>query len=266
MIALDVDGTIAGLDHKVSEITRSAIKAAVESGAIVVIATGRMRRSAVKYAQMCETNGPVISYGGAWSIDSDHVSDIHHERLPESVAGMAIERMRSTEAHINAYIDDEIFVESPSKWAEAYALRMGVQLRTVSSLDQVIADGPTIVMAVDDPEKMTALSTNLRTDLGNGAAVTQTLPRFCEVASSMAQKHVALDRIATSMGISASEVIAAGDGPGDVSMLRWAGHSVSVDGAHADAITEADTIVAGPEQDGIAGLIRDLLSQGKLGA
>ena len=266
MLALDVDGTIAGPDHTVSDVTRAAIREAVDAGVTVVIATGRMRRSAIRYAEMCGVNGPIISYGGALTVAADHVSDLHHERLSQELVGAALERMRSAGAHINVYIDDEIFVENASSWAEGYAGRMSVRLRVVGSLDEVAGYGPTVVMAVDEPCKTAALALELQRGLGSTAAVTHSLPQFCEVASADAVKDVALRRIAEDLGFDATEVIAAGDGLGDVAMLRWAGHGVAVEDAHPDAIAVADTVVPGPERDGVAGLIRDLLSRGKLGA
>jgi hypothetical protein len=164
------------------------------------------------------------------------------------------------------YIDDEIFVESVTAWAEGYAGRMGVRLRAVASLDEVAGSGPTVVMSVDEPGRTEALSVALRGHLGASAAVTHSLPQFCEVASPNAMKDIALRRIAEELGIPAAQTLAAGDGQGDVAMLRWAGLGVAVEGAHPEAMAAADITVPGPERDGVAALIRSLLLRGKLGA
>jgi Cof subfamily protein (haloacid dehalogenase superfamily) len=264
MIALDVDGTIAGPDFTVPPATRDAICEAAEAGAIVTLATGRMRRSALKYAQVCGTNGPVICYQGAVTASPDGASDLRHVRLPQDVVGQALDGMRSQGVHINFFLDDQIYLEDASEWANGYAGRMGVEPRVVKSLDEVAGEGPTVVMGVDKPERITALTATLKTSLNGTATVTHSLPQFCEVASAAAGKDAALKHLAQQLGIAREEVIAAGDGLGDVPMLRWAGLGVSVESAHPEARAAASLIVAGPEHDGIGRLIRELLREGKL--
>ena len=265
MIALDVDGTIAGRDFSVPASTRDAICEAAEAGAVVTLATGRMRRSALKYAQMCGANGPVVCYQGAVTAALDGLSDLRHERLPRTVVEQALGGMRAQKAHINFFLNDEIYVEDASEWAVGYAGRMDVELRVVKSLDEVAGEGPTVVMAVDAPERVTPLVASLKTAFNGTAVVTHSLPQFCEVASAGAGKDAALAHLASHLGISASEVIAAGDGPGDAAMLRWAGLGVAVEGAHPDAVAAAGLTVPGPEHDGVGKLIRSLLREGKLG-
>ena len=265
MIALDVDGTIATADHVVPQAIIDAIRAAMNAGVIVSLVTGRMRRSALKYAQLCAANGPTVSYQGGIITAPDFVTDTYTERLTLSLAASSLGHMRESGAHINCYIDDEIYVENRSDWAVAYAGRMQTELHVVDSLDSVITAGPTIVMAVDKPELITHLAGRLRSKLGTDAAVTQSLPHFCEVASARATKASGLSRVCDEYGIAANEVIAVGDGEGDVSMIQWAGLGVGVDNAHPEVIASADVRINGPDNNGVADLIQKMLRQGKLG-
>ena len=265
MIALDVDGTIAGPDFAVPTTTSDAICEAAEAGAVVTLATGRMRRSALKYARLCGTNGPIICYQGAVTASPDGSSDMRHERLARAVVVCALDEMRAQGVHINFFLDDEIYVEHASTWATGYAGRMGVELNVMKSLDEVADAGPTVVMGVDGPDRIAALTGALRSSLNGTATVTHSLPQFCEVASPAAGKDSALKHLAAQLGIAPAEVIAAGDGQGDAPMLCWAGLGVAVEEAHPDARAAADLIVPGPEHDGVGNLIRKLLREGKLG-
>lgn len=265
LLALDVDGTIATKDYSVPGPIKTAIRDAVNAGVVVSLVTGRMRRSALRYAIECGTNGPTVSYQGAVITAPDHVTDIHTELLDGGVACDALALMRHAGAHINLYQDDEIWVEKKNGWASGYAERMQTELRLVDSLDGPAANGPAVIMAVDEPDRMASLSGLLREAMEGKAAVTRSLPHFCEVASLRATKEAGLQRVCDDYGIDASEVIAVGDGEGDVSMLRWAGLGVVAGEAHAGAAAAADLRINGPEQCGVAGLVHTLLSQGKLG-
>jgi hydroxymethylpyrimidine pyrophosphatase-like HAD family hydrolase len=48
------------------------------------------------------------------------------------------------------------------------------------------------------------------------------------------------------------EVMAFGDMPNDVPMLRWAGHGVAVANAHADVLAAADEVTTGNDDAGVA--------------
>ena len=54
------------------------------------------------------------------------------------------------------------------------------------------------------------------------------------------------------LGITAADVVAFGDMPNDVPMLRWAGLGVAMGNAHPDAIAAADEVTATNADDGVA--------------
>lgn len=265
LLALDIDGTIAGKGYRVPQRTVSAIQDAVDAGVIVSLITGRMRRSALRYAEECATNGPTVSYQGAIITAPDHRTDTHLETLDRPVVAHILEAMRAASAHINVYADDEIWVENKSQWALEYANRMQVDLRLVPSLDAVGSLKPTTVMAVDEPERIAKLVSELRLRIGDRATVTHSLPRFCEVASTRATKSAALETICRDYGIAQEQTIAIGDGEGDMSMVEWADLGVASGDAHPELTTVADLHIAGPDECGVADFIHDLLEQGKLG-
>lgn len=265
MLALDVDGTIALRDYTVPDAIKAAIQEAMATDVIVSLVTGRIRASALRYAEECDVNGPTISHQGAVTTAPDGVTDLHIERLEPQTAGSALSLIREAGAQVSVFADDEIWVEEETDWAAQYAVRMKKELQMNRPLDAVVMDGPIVVMGVDGPERITDLVGTLRSDLGNSATVTRSLPHFCEVTSPNANKAHSLARVCSDYGISADEVIAIGDGAGDASMIEWAGLGVACGDAHLEAAQAADLHIAGPEADGVAHLIHDLLNQGNLG-
>ena len=59
--------------------------------------------------------------------------------------------------------------------------------------------------------------------------------------------------------MAADEVVAFGDMPNDVEMLRWAGRGYAMADGHADAIEAADHTAPPLGQDGVAQVLERLL-------
>jgi hydroxymethylpyrimidine pyrophosphatase-like HAD family hydrolase len=74
-------------------------------------------------------------------------------------------------------------------------------------------------------------------------------------------KASGLAEVAESHGIGAADVVAVGDMPNDVPMLRWAGRGYAVANAHPDAIAAADEVLPSNDDDAVAVLIESVLAE-----
>jgi Cof subfamily protein (haloacid dehalogenase superfamily) len=265
VIVMDVDGTIVGPDYVVSERLRRAVRAAQGAGATVSLATGRMMRSAKRFADDSGAAGPVVCYQGALTFVPETGEVLRHERVPAGAAAEALFYFRAEGAHVNLYLDDEVYVERVTPWAEGYASRMEIELRVVPSLIPLADRGPTLVLAVDEKERTEQFAPELSRRLGSRARVTHALAHYCEVGGPGAGKEKALAHLSRLLGVPASQFLAFGDGPGDAAMLGWAGLGVAMSGGHPDALAAAGRTAPGPDEDGVAGVIEDLLAQGRIG-
>jgi hypothetical protein len=88
--------------------------------------------------------------------------------------------------------------------------------------------------------------------VGNAAVVTHSGGPFVEISATGVDKAMALGELCATLGVSAAEVVAFGDMPNDVPMLRWAGLGVAVANAHPDALAAADDLTASNAEDGVA--------------
>ncbi|MDQ1715431.1 MAG: hypothetical protein QOC60_1376, partial [Frankiaceae bacterium] len=61
--------------------------------------------------------------------------------------------------------------------------------------------------------------------------------------------------VCASFGVEAADVVAFGDVPNDLAMLRWAGHGVAVANAHPDVLAAADEITFDNDTDGVAAVL-----------
>ena len=266
VVALDIDGTIVGPDLVLSPRLRAAVAATQAVGATVLIATGRILGSALVFARALKTNGPLVCYQGAVTADPSSGQVLRHARIDAELAGEALGLLDGGSGQVSMLLDDHIYVEERSEWAEGYALRMEQVLHVVDSLGDVdVSDGgPTLILTVDEPGRTGLRAERLTRHFGDRALVTHSLPHFCEVASPDAGKLKALTAVLDGLGATPDQVVAFGDGVGDVEMLGWAGLGIAVGDAHPAARKSADTLIPGPGADGVAQALEQLLSRNLL--
>jgi hydroxymethylpyrimidine pyrophosphatase-like HAD family hydrolase len=88
--------------------------------------------------------------------------------------------------------------------------------------------------------------------VGERATPTWTVDRLIEISAPGVTKGGALAELCGRLEVAADEVVAFGDMPNDVPMLRWAGTSYAVANAHPDAIASASHRAPANHDDGVA--------------
>ncbi|WP_165618413.1 HAD family hydrolase, partial [Mycobacterium talmoniae] len=73
-----------------------------------------------------------------------------------------------------------------------------------------------------------------------------------EIVPAGISKATGVQEIAGPRGIADEEVVAFGDMPNDLPMLRWAGHGVAMGNAHPDVLAAANEVTAANTDDGLA--------------
>jgi Cof subfamily protein (haloacid dehalogenase superfamily) len=258
LLALDVDGTLVDASLKITPANLAALQAAMRAGVRVVLATGRMFRSALPYAQQIGTEEPVICYQGAVVRRPDGTL-LREWALPPQVARAAVRLSRELDLHVNLYQDDRFYVERRGWGADRYAAVAQVQPEVVADLMTIAERGSTKVVFVDRPARLRSLEARVRTTFEPASRVTFSMPDFLEVVDAGVSKAVALAFVCETHGISAGEVIAAGDGPNDRELFDFCGLAVAPSDAIGEVLAAADSIMAPPGADGIAELVRRYL-------
>ena len=73
-----------------------------------------------------------------------------------------------------------------------------------------------------------------------------------EIVPRGISKATGVEEIAAPLGITAADIVAFGDMPNDVPMLRWAGLGVAMGNAHPEAMAAANEVTAPNTDDGLA--------------
>ena len=82
-----------------------------------------------------------------------------------------------------------------------------------------------------------------------------------EISAAGVNKAAALQEIAADLGVLRADVVAFGDYPNDLPMLRWAGLSIAPANAHLDVLVEVDEVTESNDNDGVAVAIERLLRE-----
>ncbi len=253
-LAIDVDGTLVDRTLEITPRNLAALRGATARGIRIIVATGRMYRSALKYAEAIDTDEPLICYQGA--VVRSRAGEILREwPVAPAEAVAALEMAREQDLHINLYRDDVFYVENTGWGAQRYAEVAQMEPQLVPDLMELARQGSTKIVFVDRPERLRELEPLVRRTVEPKARVTFSLPEFLEVVDATVSKGAALAFVCEAAGILPSEVIAAGDAPNDVEMFRYAGLALAPSNAFPEALAEADAIIPPPEENGIARLV-----------
>jgi Cof subfamily protein (haloacid dehalogenase superfamily) len=254
LLALDIDGTLVDRSLEITPRNLDALQQATAAGIRVVLASGRMYRSALPYAEAIGTSEPLICYQGA-VVRSRGGEILREWPLGPEAARTAVRFSREHRVHVNLYQDDQFYVESMGWGAERYAAVAQMEPQLVPDLMDLAARGSTKVVFVDQPARLHQLMPAMRRAFEPESRVTFSLPEFLEVVEASVSKAAALQFICELEGVDPARVIAAGDAPNDVEMLRFAGLAVVPTSAFPEALAEADETIPPPDQDGMAALV-----------
>jgi Cof subfamily protein (haloacid dehalogenase superfamily) len=258
LIASDVDGTLLDQHEMITPRTRAAVRAAVDSGVQFVLATGRPPRWIAPVVDALGLTPMAVCANGAVIYDSATDRILSARTLSPEVlaelaevatrvipgAGLAVERVGRS-AHDAATPQ---FVSSPGyehAWLNPDNTEVSVEdLLSAPAVKLLIrkAGARSGDMAAVLAEHV-GLQGDLTFSTNNG---------LIEVVPLGVSKATGVEEVARPMGIVAADVVAFGDMPNDVPMLRWAGLGVAMGNAHPDAVAAADEVTAPNTDDGLA--------------
>ena len=257
LIASDLDGTLLRSDGSVSPRTRDAIAAAEARGLAFAFVTARPPRYVEVLAEAAGVAGMAVCSNGCIIYDIARQTILHHERLAPEIARELSDAVRKALPEIAFAVEhgDSLAYEPhfPPFTEDA-----------IPRVDHIHAfcDEALTKLLLHHPEHgAEALLELVREAVGERAQVSHTGgPKIVEIAAIGVSKATGLARLCDALGIDGSQVIAFGDMPNDLPMLRFAGRAIAVANAHPDVLAAAHEITASNDEDGVARRIEALLA------
>lgn len=261
LVACDLDGTLLRSDGTVSRRTRDAWRVATAAGLRMVIVTARPPRYLDAVADALAGTGTAICANGAV------IYDLSARRVTE-VRPLARERTEAVVAAVAAAVPGVGFaVETGERvvFEPAFGRPDNGDVRlAVAGLADLWRHGTPIVKLLAWSALGTAdsLLAVVRAAAGDGVECTHSGgQRLVEISAAGVSKVAALAAHCQSLGIPAADVVAFGDMPNDLAMLRWAGHGYAVANAHPSVLAAGLATTAGNDEDGVARVLERLADQ-----
>lgn len=268
LLALDLDGTLIDDDLVLPDRTRQAIVAALGRGVAVSIATGRMARSAMRYARELGLTDPIVAYQGALIREMPSVDDgrvgrlLVHRPLAAAVAREAIEWTRSIglDPHINHL--ERFVIRAEDARAEDYSAFLGGRAVLVDDLLGWVRRPISKVIAVSEEPIDESVLHIARERFAGRADVTISHPRFLEFLRPGVSKGAAVRWLARRAGVPLGAVLAIGDQFNDLEMIAAVGHGAAMPDAPLPVRAAARYVAAPVAEAGAAQLIEELVLAG----
>ena len=268
LVATDLDGTLLRSDGSVSERSRAALAAAATAGLPVVFVTGRPPRWLDVLVEPTGYRGVAVGANGAvlYDVTAERIVSAHLLQTP---------LMTELGGELRAAFPDVAFaVESSGGFAAEPGYvhdweinppydRHGAPIAEpkVGDLTDIVAEPAVKLLAKDRKADADAFLEAAIAIVGERATITHSSSfGLLEVSAHGVTKATGLAEFAAQRDIAADEVLAIGDMPNDVSMLRWAGRSYAVANAHPEVVAVADKVIGSNDEDAVAALIEHLLA------
>lgn len=261
LVATDVDGTLLGDAPVPSPRVSGVLARMAAAGVPLVLATGRPPRWVPPVTHALGVQGLVVAANGAVLYDADADLLLHTATLDPPEVGVVLELLREAVPgcglaveRVGAAADGRPTEEFVSETGDEHGWFSPDHLKVAAS---EMASQPVIKILARNPEwtseEMAATAAPLVDDLVD---ITFSFSRgLIECSARGVTKAAGLALAADRLGVAAADVVAFGDMPNDVAMLRWAGHGVAMANAHPEVLEAADEITASNVDDGVASVL-----------
>ena len=258
VVALDLDGTvvqwidgIGQASKHISPAVISAIRAAYDAGAVIVLCSGRSALGMINAAQLL---GLPDEGDRVWLVVGNGSTVMTWPPL-EAVYETTFDARPAVAEILDAHPDALVAVQERGVGYRVNGLfppgELVGEMRVVP-LDDLLAH-PVDRVIVRDPGASVDDFVHVAERLGlHDIEYVVGFTAWMDIAAAGVTKASGLAYVCRELGVDAADVLAIGDGRNDVEMLQWAGRGVAMGNALPEAIAAADDVTASCEDDGVA--------------
>lgn len=267
LIVTDMDGTVLGEDHKITEENKIALKEAEKLGVKVVFATGRFHDSAKGHMDFLDNIMPIISSNGA-IIKHPITNEILYSNFIDQ--GLCMEIMNILDEYnvkYQVYTDEKIFqkyeTEEEMKFMKEFIMKNfsdRAEIIFKKDLRDDLKNSKVLkfnIMEMERPELLDKIRDDLK--LLNNLEITSSWKGNLEIMGEGSHKGKAVEYLSNLLGIDRENIIAFGDNYNDLSMIEFAGTGVAMGNAEEEVKKIANYITDKNGNSGVAKAINDLV-------
>ena len=267
---LDIDGTLVGMEDRVSPGVAAALAAAQAQDCHIVLCTGRTRYRALPvveslgkpYGYFVTSNGSVAAHAGSGEI-------LYRHLMPVPLALEVVRAIVAVGSEPYVFEDsDRPGIEGarvlyhPDKpvghWADV------PRYRPYARILEELPFEPVSVSAFGPAERIRPLAEQLQARLAGAVSIVRSGSEWnwgIEIYVPGISKQVGIAYVAEHLGVKQEETLAIGDHLNDIEMLRWAGIGVAMGDSLPEVQAAANYVTSGYQQDGVARAIEHFVLQ-----
>jgi Cof subfamily protein (haloacid dehalogenase superfamily) len=254
LVAMDVDGTIAGADHGLSPYTVRTLRRLRARGVAGVIVTGRAEGVALAIARELGFTAPVISCNGAVITDPVTGERLRVRQMEPEASAHAVQVARRLGCSPTLWTPDAWFAdeESPTTDLLTHLLAEAPRFRTLA--DVIAAEKVVKVMVGGDPDHLDRVEEALRAQV---PGLARSMPQFCEVGPPDATKLEAIAFVLDALGIAIESAWGFGDSDNDVGWLGLLGRAIAPANALPGVRAIAHEVIGHHAEDSVAAYVEE---------
>ncbi|QRN84935.1 HAD family phosphatase [Clostridia bacterium] len=254
MVAIDLDGTLLQDDLKISMQDRHAIDRARRRGVKVVIATGRMYSTTVKYARDLDLDTPLICFNGAYITDIENKKKLEHYLISMEYAKRIHQEVTRRGIHANYYLEDDIHVAELTELAARYQERLAVPIHVEQDMQaffEAHEELTKITIQSKEEEEINSMARWIEKVWPKELYIVRSNAHFLEVSHPGITKATGVKRVAEEFGVQQEEIMCIGDNHNDLSMLEYAGIGVAMGNADSEIKDKSDFVTECNKNNGV---------------
>ena len=271
LVALDLDGTTINNSRVISERNKNAMAQAAAKGVNIVIATGRPLFALPEDVFEIEAIRYALTSNGASITDIRKKETFYENCLSPLAVEASVELLKRHDYGIETFVKGIAYIEG---WYYEEIQRTGTCFR---SIDYILKTRKPLEDIYDfmlrNREHIENINVNFE-DLSEKPAmyekliklpettITSSFDHNLEIGGATTSKAEALRQMGQLLGIKRDEMMAVGDSPNDMAMLREAGVAVAVGNAKEEVKNMADYIAPTNDEDGVAHAIEKFVLEG----
>lgn len=262
LVVSDVDGTLLNSRHELTDFTRITLLALQASGIQFTLATGKLLSSVSDIVQSLNLDQPQILANGALVQQIDG-KVLHEIALPRQNFSALLDFIQRSGLDYALYTPDQVFVPRHSQNTTLVVEYNDPQPIEIGKMD--LADKTfckIIVLERNDADALDRLGQALNEKFGDSIKARRSVPGMLEVFNVQTSKAVAVQKVASYLSLSLSEVMVIGDSYNDMDMFNVAGLAVAMGNAPDEVKKAAHITIGTHDEDGLARYIAQKFALG----
>lgn len=269
MIAIDMDGTLLDGEKDISRGSLSILNKLNKQGIKIVLATGRVHRSALLYGKLFDFKPSIVATNGSY-VTNDNDDTVYEKAIDKDAFIRAVEVLEESKANFHFYDSESFYFLKGKTSAFKYSrkpkgMKEDINIFEYNTYDDIkeLANERSfykILVSDDDNDILNKSYEEFRKikDL----AISSSWKNNLELVSVGVDKMSSLKILLSGYGMSSDDLMAIGDNNNDISMIRGSKVGVAMKNATDELKRDAMFITENTNfEDGVFKFLREYFKE-----